>query len=246
MVSPGLPVQELWEHVIDSVHSIAELNSCSLVCHAFVARAQSHIFRSIFINGPLSSILAQHELSNRLTGLMASSPHLVRYVEAITIVAFDEEVLAAIAGITWPHLKHIGLDRMVMLKHCWMTSGPPNPPHERPPIAICRLSFYGSSDMVELLSEPQFPLDFTALTEIEILGPWDPRLPTFFRQTHSTVRKLRFSGVGTLEGIQDVDFGMFPSLAHITVHGLGPLFETVLNRLPTDNRITDVHLVLYD
>ncbi|KAJ7481903.1 hypothetical protein FB451DRAFT_1030631, partial [Mycena latifolia] len=78
MLTPSLPVQELWDYILDYLQDSPEdLESCSLVCQSFVPRAQSHLFREIMLT-PMQGMAA-----NRLAAILASSPHLISYIRIL-------------------------------------------------------------------------------------------------------------------------------------------------------------------
>ncbi|KAJ7151856.1 hypothetical protein C8R43DRAFT_1235869 [Mycena crocata] len=110
VVSPNLSVQELWDHIIDLLH-LTDLKSFSFVCRSFVNRAQSRIFRSIYIwLRPSSS----GPTLNFLTSAMSTAPHLFHYVRRLTIPEslIQEAALLSLAGMNWTRLEHIAFDRM--------------------------------------------------------------------------------------------------------------------------------------
>ncbi|KAJ6548214.1 hypothetical protein DFH09DRAFT_629737 [Mycena vulgaris] len=98
MLPSSLPVQELWDHIIDQVVSEADLASFSLVSRSFVSRAQSHIFRAIIL-GPEQGIAV-----NRLAGILSSSTHLIQYICFFYLGSCDAELLSPLARLTWSHV----------------------------------------------------------------------------------------------------------------------------------------------
>jgi hypothetical protein len=117
MAAPGLPIQELWDEVIDSIHdSTVDLKSTSLVCRSFVARAQSHIFRQIALFATKAP-RTTGDVAARLRNLMAFSPHLISHVQVLYLPTADEETLISVADIRWSHVHSVvlGFSRPTLL-----------------------------------------------------------------------------------------------------------------------------------
>ncbi|KAJ7935789.1 hypothetical protein B0H13DRAFT_2462637 [Mycena leptocephala] len=117
MAAPGLPIQELWDEVIDSIHdSTVDLKSTSLVCRSFVARAQSHIFRQIALFATKAP-RTTGDMAARLRNLMAFSPHLISHVQVLYLPTADEETLISVTDIRWSHVHSVvlGFSRPTLL-----------------------------------------------------------------------------------------------------------------------------------
>ncbi|KAJ7239837.1 hypothetical protein C8J57DRAFT_1245654 [Mycena rebaudengoi] len=101
----GLPVQELWDLIIDEILSKKDLQSCSLVCRAFVARAQFPLFCFIYI----WRTTHQHTVVRaiELASLLATSPHIIPHIRRLTLGACDPDVLSPLVQIPWTHLESI-------------------------------------------------------------------------------------------------------------------------------------------
>ncbi|KAF7367904.1 hypothetical protein MSAN_00855200 [Mycena sanguinolenta] len=111
--------QELWDDIVDVLHdSPDDLKSCSLVCRAFVARAQSHVFGTIsigrapryeYFDRPLQAKWLARLI--RLVDLMkCSSPHLISYVHTLDIESCDAgEILILMAQIPWSRVRTLSL-----------------------------------------------------------------------------------------------------------------------------------------
>ncbi|KAF7354379.1 hypothetical protein MVEN_01126600 [Mycena venus] len=101
----GLPIQELWDLIIDEILSKKDLRSCSIVCRAFVARAQFSLFRLICI----WRTTHQHTVARaiELTSLLAASPHLIPHIRSLILGACDAGVLSPLVQIPWTHLESI-------------------------------------------------------------------------------------------------------------------------------------------
>ncbi|KAJ6536308.1 hypothetical protein B0H19DRAFT_383923 [Mycena capillaripes] len=106
MVPSCLPVQELWDHVVDQLQwRKKDLKSCSLVCRALVPRAQSYIFCDIY--------LSFHSGSNvtRLAHLLASSPHLIAYIRHLSLRECEAGTMNSLDGIPWSRLETLTIMR---------------------------------------------------------------------------------------------------------------------------------------
>jgi hypothetical protein len=115
MPVPSLPVQELWNSIIDFLHGCPlDLRSISLVCRSFDAHAQSHIFREIALpvkwRGDI--IIEQRIQADRLAALMESSPHLIQYVYSLSLAYAEVETLLLLARIPWSRLRTLSFVRM--------------------------------------------------------------------------------------------------------------------------------------
>ncbi|KAJ7866018.1 hypothetical protein B0H14DRAFT_3595224 [Mycena olivaceomarginata] len=106
MLPAILPIQELWDHIIDQLHrSQEDLQSCSLVCRALVARAQSHAFSYIHIESRVHS--------NRFTRLLktSSSPHLIPYIHHLHFKNCGGLSISPLDLIPWSNLDTLTLHR---------------------------------------------------------------------------------------------------------------------------------------
>ncbi|KAJ7483561.1 hypothetical protein FB451DRAFT_1234978 [Mycena latifolia] len=105
MQTSSLPVQELWDHIIDYVNqSLEDLKSCSLVCQSFVPRAQSHIFRAIVIS-------AKQDAANRLAMILSSSTHLIHYTRILYFGSCAPEIISPLTRIPWSRVHTISFSR---------------------------------------------------------------------------------------------------------------------------------------
>ncbi|KAF8191007.1 hypothetical protein K438DRAFT_1970754 [Mycena galopus ATCC 62051] len=107
MAASGLLVQELWDEIVDCLHdSRTDLLASALVCRAFVARAQMHLFRSI--------VIASHRHQTTVSGtqlleILSSSPHLIDYIYDLYIGRCDPATLTPIVQIAWSRISTISL-----------------------------------------------------------------------------------------------------------------------------------------
>ncbi|KAJ6527143.1 hypothetical protein B0H19DRAFT_1275449 [Mycena capillaripes] len=101
----GLPVQELWDLIIDEMLSKKDLQSCTLVCRTFVARAQFLLFRLIHIWTTTHQYTVAR--ATKLASLLAASPHLIPHIRGLTVGACDADVLSPLVQIPWTHLESI-------------------------------------------------------------------------------------------------------------------------------------------
>ncbi|KAJ6524904.1 hypothetical protein DFH09DRAFT_1189192 [Mycena vulgaris] len=105
MVGSSMDIQEIWDEILDHVHSRKDLKSSALVCRAFVSRTQMHLFHSITILPHLTTPGTANP--SRVVGLLSSSPHLVDYVRDLYMDGCDAEILGRIAQIAWSRLRSI-------------------------------------------------------------------------------------------------------------------------------------------
>ncbi|KAJ6555972.1 hypothetical protein B0H19DRAFT_138136 [Mycena capillaripes] len=296
MPAPGLPLQELWEIIIDHLHeSPAELKSTSLTCRSFVSPAQSHIFREISV--PVKhgdSGIKQRIQAKRLHALMNSSPHLIPYVHSLSLGTCEPEILIPLARIRWSRVHTLSLADMaqdpydefvhsiqmliglsslrtlairdfercnaeqlhtilsycnaglenITLTFCDIYPAPAfmplEPPTPRPRIQKLVLGF--STGALELLNSPACPFDFTALNHLRLTEITGARLDLFLRQIGPTVERLSVDAMDN--SLRRIDLGFLPALVHIDCNGFGygPVLNTMLGGVPTDNCITTIHL----
>ncbi|KAJ6487173.1 hypothetical protein C8R47DRAFT_517153 [Mycena vitilis] len=107
MLPSSLPVQEMWDQIIDELNTRTDLQSCSLTCRAFAARAQSHIFRRIAIRQKRSR--DAKTLAKELADIIATSPHLISYIRILYLEGCDQDVLYPLVRIRWSHLEDLTL-----------------------------------------------------------------------------------------------------------------------------------------
>ncbi|KAJ6566520.1 hypothetical protein B0H19DRAFT_1257728 [Mycena capillaripes] len=114
IAASGLPVQEIWDQIIDYVASYKALASSSLVCRSFVVPAQRNLFHEItVVKYPKASPddLVPTIAAKRLPAIIANSPHLLTLVRSLRITRCDKEILTPIAGVAWSHLHTISLEQ---------------------------------------------------------------------------------------------------------------------------------------
>ncbi|KAJ6559356.1 hypothetical protein DFH09DRAFT_1279587, partial [Mycena vulgaris] len=99
MVGSSMDIQEVWDEILDHVHSRKDLKSSALVCRACVSRTQMHLFHSITILPHLTTIGTANP--SRVVGLLSSSPHLVDYVRDLYMDGCDAEILGRLRSITF-------------------------------------------------------------------------------------------------------------------------------------------------
>ncbi|KAJ7033261.1 hypothetical protein C8F04DRAFT_1396130 [Mycena alexandri] len=103
MLPACLPVQELWDRIIDQLyHTPKDAHSCSLVCRSFVEPSQSLIFRDFFIARFGSS-------PTRLADIFTLSPHLIRHARTLVLGDCDVNYVAPIVTIPWSSLRRLEL-----------------------------------------------------------------------------------------------------------------------------------------
>ncbi|KAF7353948.1 hypothetical protein MVEN_01081200 [Mycena venus] len=104
MLPAILPVQELWDHIVDQLsQSQEDSRSCSLVCRALVARAQSHAFSYIHIESRVHG--------NRFARLLESSPHLIPYIRHLHFKNCGGLSITPLDLIPWSNLDTLTLHR---------------------------------------------------------------------------------------------------------------------------------------
>lgn len=84
---PRLP-QELVDHIVDHLHDDPiTLNSCSLVCHAWLPTSRLHLFAKISLKvTPAAGHLAPSELCKRLHRILTSSPSIICYIRELEVL----------------------------------------------------------------------------------------------------------------------------------------------------------------
>nr|GAT46951.1 predicted protein [Mycena chlorophos] len=120
----ALPVQELWDRIIDHLNdSPSSLCACARTCRAFTWRAQSHIFRAI--RAPVEpldcgefdekrALELQRRLARfrRLSRTLLRSPNaafLVSRVRALQIHASSPEITDILAKVPWTNVRTLHL-----------------------------------------------------------------------------------------------------------------------------------------
>ncbi|KAJ7500039.1 hypothetical protein FB451DRAFT_1549485 [Mycena latifolia] len=110
-------------------------------------------------------------------------------------------------------------------------------------LRIRELAFLSSPQIIELLSDPACPLDFSALERVRCVAYVPPTLQPFLLKSRSTIQSLHISGKAPIAA--DLDLALFPALAHLTIESIGPTINTMLARLPAQNCIASIRLLLY-
>ncbi|KAJ7643083.1 hypothetical protein DFH06DRAFT_1213684 [Mycena polygramma] len=100
-----LPVQEMWDHIIDELRRLKDWQSCSLVCRSFLARAQSHIFRRISIHKKLFQ--EPDIVAKQLVSILTKSPHIIPYIRILYLGECRPAVVAHLLQISWTHLEDL-------------------------------------------------------------------------------------------------------------------------------------------
>ncbi|KAJ7829653.1 hypothetical protein B0H14DRAFT_3465480 [Mycena olivaceomarginata] len=263
MVAPYLRIQEMWDDIIDWLHtSTVDLKSTSLVCRSFARRAQSHIFHQIVLSSSSTGRASAH-----LKDLMRSSPHLIPHVRVLYLPMANEETFVSVAQIRWSHLEALtmglrqpgpgavtldSIDVLVSLQFLRILSfqGP----------------FWEGGDLQRILARCTMGLERivflqcnpTSFTPNVPVGNVSPRpkisnlaltyspwvvhllpqnLRTFLYQHRATITDFHFLGAD--ETMFELDLGLFPALTHIAIDDAGPEFNVMLARLPDHNRMQE-------
>ncbi|KAJ6600323.1 hypothetical protein DFH09DRAFT_1128042 [Mycena vulgaris] len=110
MAQQVLSIQELCDelarHIALSASSQGDLRSLALVSHMFCSSAQSQIFCDVNLESTKAPHLPTISIIRRLAHLLATSPHLLRYIRHLTICA-DSEILKLLVTIRFPALRKI-------------------------------------------------------------------------------------------------------------------------------------------
>ncbi|KAF8212605.1 hypothetical protein K438DRAFT_1167923 [Mycena galopus ATCC 62051] len=102
---PAILPQELWDHIVDQLsQSQQDLRSCSLVCRALVARAQSHAFRGYIL-------IESRVHGNRFARVLESSPHLIPYIRHLHFKNCGGLSITPLDLIPWSNLDTLTLHR---------------------------------------------------------------------------------------------------------------------------------------
>ncbi|KAJ7496544.1 hypothetical protein FB451DRAFT_197788 [Mycena latifolia] len=111
LLPPGLPIQEIWDHILDFIDGYLDLRSCALASRSFTSRTQYHLFHDIVFARPGPKAIANQAYDevaacNRLGSILAASPHLARHIRRIHI-PFCMDVLTHVRGMRLPRLREI-------------------------------------------------------------------------------------------------------------------------------------------
>ncbi|KAK7024723.1 hypothetical protein R3P38DRAFT_2950902 [Favolaschia claudopus] len=120
MPAPGLPLPELWEHIIDFVGFPTSWKNVALVCRAFVPGAQRNLFRKIAIeDGRITyyerravdcidrSAITGAVVAGHLSDLLTTSPHLLKYIHELKIESGHTKCYTILSSIPWSHLRRV-------------------------------------------------------------------------------------------------------------------------------------------
>ncbi|KAJ6559289.1 hypothetical protein B0H10DRAFT_1180168 [Mycena sp. CBHHK59/15] len=104
----GLPVQEIWDQILDLLDRARDLKSCALVSRSLTPRAQSHLFHDIILAKPNDDPGRWDDgaACRRLFSIFATSPHLTRCIRCISI-PFSLDILTHVGGMALPRLREI-------------------------------------------------------------------------------------------------------------------------------------------
>ncbi|KAF7362894.1 hypothetical protein MVEN_00639700 [Mycena venus] len=283
MVTASLSVQELWDHIVDELHqSPQDLRACSLVCRSFVSRAQSHVFSYIRVGGNVIRLAGLLTSSPHLIPYIrhlyfencgAESIALLHsvfvgsHVETITLknhtfydMPFDHSLYEELYPLCGTPICSASqrLDH-IHFQSCRLFSMPEDlalPQVRRPKIRRLGLTM---SEVGKALTDPAFPLDVSALTDIQSQSVtmnslhWDLIL-----HSRLTIRTLKFIqieavGEGSRDQLKTVDLAAFPSLQCVR---LGEFCKPkqgkhdhphtkMLARLPSESRLTTLGFTLF-
>ncbi|KAJ7694554.1 hypothetical protein B0H17DRAFT_1178558 [Mycena rosella] len=109
LLPPGLPVQELWDQIIDLLDQYRDLKSCALVSRSFRPRAQHQLFHHVtFKTADCTSGVPGDKFAAclRLVSILVTSPHLQRHIRHISL-PFSCEILAHVCGMRLSRLREI-------------------------------------------------------------------------------------------------------------------------------------------
>ncbi|KAK6971705.1 hypothetical protein R3P38DRAFT_3495977 [Favolaschia claudopus] len=120
MVAPGLPLPELWDHIIGFIPPTSTmtptLKHLALVCRTFAPAAQRSLFRRIFIEDGQKveyerihlvvdrSAITGAVVAGYLANLLASSPHLLPFVRELKVESKHAECYHILSEIPWANL----------------------------------------------------------------------------------------------------------------------------------------------
>ncbi|KAJ6543104.1 hypothetical protein B0H19DRAFT_1268268 [Mycena capillaripes] len=108
LLPPGLPVQEIWDQILDLLDRARDLKSCALASRSLTPRAQFHLFHDIILAKPNDDPRRFDDgaACRRLFSILDTSPHLARYIRCISI-PFSLEILTCVGGMELPQLREI-------------------------------------------------------------------------------------------------------------------------------------------
>ncbi|KAJ6494149.1 hypothetical protein DFH09DRAFT_1104292 [Mycena vulgaris] len=111
-------IPELCDHIVENValhsSSAADLKAIALVCQTLAIAAQSQIFRHIIVDPYLPFRPSHRNLNaavsalHRLSAILTTSPHLLRFIHRLSIYA-KPEILASASRIEFPVLQKLHL-----------------------------------------------------------------------------------------------------------------------------------------
>ncbi|KAJ7105712.1 hypothetical protein C8R44DRAFT_886637 [Mycena epipterygia] len=245
-MSPSCLPAELWDHIIDLLDgSPTDFKSCSLVCRSFVARAQSYIFRQIWLHEWNATEIA--------CALLSSLSYIVPSVRFLFIGKCDPETMSMLVQRrmwTAEELYRIFAYCTVQVQHIEFRNFRVDPSFAPAPLQgvqrsqIRQLSLLQEVGLGGLLSDPACPLDFSAVTDVHCEGEGcaTPAIRVFILRARSTIERLHFRG--TDERMKFLDLSHFPALKHIRCDETGPTFHHLLSTLAPTNTVETLHIVL--
>ncbi|KAK6974829.1 hypothetical protein R3P38DRAFT_3378235 [Favolaschia claudopus] len=123
MAAPGLPLPELWDHIIGFIPPAPSLTPTlkhlALVCRTFAPAAQRSLFRSISIEDGQKieyerirlvvdrSAITGAVVAGYLAKLLASSPHLLPFIRELKVESKHAECYHILSKIPWAHLRSL-------------------------------------------------------------------------------------------------------------------------------------------
>ncbi|KAJ6517826.1 hypothetical protein DFH09DRAFT_1373502 [Mycena vulgaris] len=248
----ALPVQETWEHIIQSVESSSDLRSCALVSRASVQAAQSLIFETV--NFPERSSSRKRPWT-RLRDRVKESPHLLHYIRSI--IVHDPTALPFICSLRLPRLRGALLSRETVRRvEIWglitnvdwiptllQEVGPQlqtlevhsNGDYDRPsirhqprtqaePIILSKLALGNDRRVTQWLLRASDMFDFTHLTEFEMFEV-DTNVAQLLHGSRCTIRRLSFPYAEHL--IQKPNLKQFPMLDDLQMKWNKPYYNKV-------------------
>ncbi|KAK7000159.1 hypothetical protein R3P38DRAFT_1842643 [Favolaschia claudopus] len=123
MAAPGLPLPELWDHIIGFIPPTPTLTPTlkhlALVCRTFAHPAQRSLFRSIFIEDGQKIEYERIDLvvdrraitggvvAGYLADLLASSPHLLPFIRELKVQSAHAQCYHTLSTIPWVNLRSL-------------------------------------------------------------------------------------------------------------------------------------------
>ncbi|KAJ7611100.1 hypothetical protein DFH06DRAFT_1308571 [Mycena polygramma] len=260
-----LPVQEMWDHIIDELRRLKDWQSCSLVCRSFLARAQSHIFRRISIHKKLFE--EPDIVAKQLVSILTKSPHIIPYIRILYLGECRPAVVAHLLQISWTHLEDLTVSclgdpiTVADLEQIYPLVGLPT---------LRRIAFsgkgWGAEEMFKALShctprleriefwncDPQIGsfqstelaiTDLSSLTYLRSSGSSSGNFKSFILRHCSTVESLHLGGEDS--GIERINLGIFPALQYLGCDDMGYEFNEMLKSLPPNNVIDTIRVNLF-